>query len=214
MTIRIALVGFGHIARHEHLPEIQANSDFTLVAIVAPSAPVDIDCAYFENVTAMIAAMPDEVDAVAICTPPGARFLIAMELVAAGIAVLLEKPPTSTLGEFDDLVRTADRGGAALFTAWHSQYAAAVAPARLALLKEDIASISLIWQEDVRKFHAGQEWIWEPGGFGVFDPGINGLSILTDILQETLIVRDATLHYPANKQAPITAEIEVLHHEQ
>jgi D-galactose 1-dehydrogenase len=25
----------------------------------------------------------------------------------------------------------------------------------------------------------GQRWIWEPGGFGVFDPGINAFSIAT-----------------------------------
>ena len=37
-------------------------------------------------------------------------------------------------------------------------------------------------KEDVHFWHPGQRWIFEPGGFGVFDPGINALSILTDIL--------------------------------
>ena len=37
------------------------------------------------------------------------------------------------------------------------------------------------WHEDVHKWHPGQQWIWEPGGFGVFDPGINAFSIATKI---------------------------------
>ena len=32
------------------------------------------------------------------------------------------------------------------------------------------------------RWHPGQEWIWQAGGFGVFDPGINALSIVTRIL--------------------------------
>ena len=40
----------------------------------------------------------------------------------------------------------------------------------------------IIWKEDVHHWHPGQRWIWEPGGFGVFDPGINALSVLTEIL--------------------------------
>ena len=40
------------------------------------------------------------------------------------------------------------------------------------------------WKEDVRHWHPGQQWIWEAGGFGVFDPGINALSIVTKIMPD------------------------------
>lgn len=207
MTIRIALVGFGKIARDEHLPAIYANPDFELVAIVSHSAPSDIDCPYYPDIAEMFSNMPGGVDAIAICTPPGPRFAIACEAATAGIALLLEKPPTTTLGELDILLEMAETHGAPIFTAWHSQYAAAVDTAQHALVGEEISAISLCWQEDVRKFHAGQQWIWEAGGFGVFDPGINGISILTRILAEPLLVDDATMYFPANKQAPIAAEL-------
>lgn len=207
MTFRIALVGFGKIARDEHLPAIHANPNFELVAVVSHSAPSGIDCPYFSDLAEMFETMPGGVDAIAICTPPGPRFAIACEAAATGIAILLEKPPTSTLGELDILLETAERHEAPLFTAWHSQYAAAVDTAQHVLAGEEISAISLLWQEDVRKFHAGQQWIWEAGGFGVFDPGINGLSILTRILPEPLLVEDATMYFPANKQAPIAAEL-------
>ena len=39
------------------------------------------------------------------------------------------------------------------------------------------------WRESVRKWHPGQEWVWEPGGFGVCDPGINAMSIFTEIMR-------------------------------
>jgi D-galactose 1-dehydrogenase len=42
--------------------------------------------------------------------------------------------------------------------------------------------VNVIWREDVRVWHPGQDWIWQPGGLGVFDPGINALSIITHIL--------------------------------
>ena len=58
-----------------------------------------------------------------------------------------------------------------------------------------IASMDIRWHEDVRKWHPGQEWIWAPGGFGVFDPGINALSIASRILPQRLFVRSAELVY-------------------
>jgi D-galactose 1-dehydrogenase len=49
--------------------------------------------------------------------------------------------------------------------------------------------------------------VWEPGGFGVFDPGINALSILTHILLRVAFVKSAELTYPANRQTPIGVKL-------
>jgi predicted dehydrogenase len=59
----------------------------------------------------------------------------------------------------------------------------------------------------VHKWHPGQQWIWDAGGFGVFDPGINAFSVATAILPGPLFVRSADLTIPANAQNPIAAEI-------
>lgn len=207
MTIRTALVGFGKIARDEHLPAILNNDDFELAAVVGHGELTDVPYPVFKNVGEMLASMPGQIDAVAICTPPAPRFAIACEIIAAGIPLMLEKPPTVTLGELDALIHLADAQGTSLFAAWHSQYAAGVERAAEALANENIARMSMVWREDVRKFHAGQQWIWQAGGFGVFDPGINGLSILTRIVDEPLLVSDATLFFPGNRQTPIAAEL-------
>ena len=67
--------------------------------------------------------------------------------------------------------------------------------------------MEVLWHEDVHKWHPGQQWIWEPGGFGVFDPGINALSIATRIFPGDLFVQSADLNVPANAQTPIAADI-------
>lgn len=207
MTIRIALVGFGKIAKDEHLPAIMANSDFELAAIVSHSQPSEVMCAYFPTLGEMLDGLLGGIDAVAICTPPVPRFAIASEAIRAGVPVLFEKPPTATLGELDELIELAATRDVPIHTAWHSQYAVGVGAAAQALAGEDVARLNMLWREDVRKFHPGQEWIWEAGGFGVFDTGINGLSILTHILGEPLLVRDVSLLFPSNKHAPISAEV-------
>jgi len=207
VKIRIALVGFGKIARDEHLPAIRAHEGYELAAIVSPESIPEVGCPSFNNFEDMISSMPGEIDAAAICTPPTPRYQIATQAMSNGLAVLLEKPPTATLGEMEQLVAVSKRFDALLYTAWHSQHAAGVQAAREALAGEKVTGISLLWHEDVRKFHANQEWIWQPGGFGVFDPGINGLSILTRVLSEPLSVRSAELLYPGNRQAPIAARL-------
>jgi predicted dehydrogenase len=207
MTIRIAIIGFGKIAQEQHLPAIAADPDFELVAVSTRSGhpPEGLPC--FAQPDELFAAMAGRIDAVAICTPPGVRHAIARSAVAAGLAVLLEKPPAATLGEIEDLERQAREAGACLYAGWHSQHAPAVGAAAELLAGEEIAKLHISWREDVRKYHAGQEWIWEPSGFGVFDPGINALSIATRILPTRLFVEDARLSIPSNKQAPIAATL-------
>ena len=101
----------------------------------------------------------------------------------------------------------AERSGTTLFAAWHSRYAAAVEPARRWLEGRAVRSARITWREDVRKWHPGQDWIFEPGGFGVFDPGINALSIATHILSRPFFVTEARLEVPANRGAPIAAQL-------
>jgi D-galactose 1-dehydrogenase len=82
-----------------------------------------------------------------------------------------------------------------------------VEPARRWLAERRIISARIDWREDVRRWHPGQSWIWEPGGLGVFDPGVNALSIATRILPRPLLLQQGVLRFPQNRQAPITAQL-------
>lgn len=207
MTIRIAIIGYGKIARDQHVPSIAGDPRFELVALSTRSGDPGIGVPCYADAAQLFDGMAGRLDAVAICTPPGVRHGIAAAALDAGLAVMLEKPPAATLGEVEDLARRAEAAGRALFATWHSQHAAGVAAAADLLAGEEIASLDISWLEDVRKWHPGQEWIWAPGGFGVFDPGINALSIATRILPFPLFVEEARLEVPANKQAPIAAHL-------
>ena len=72
---------------------------------------------------------------------------------------------------------------------------------------QSVRKAHIIWREDVRKWHPGQDWVFEPGGMGVFDPGINALSILTHILPVPVHLTAANLTFPENRQTPIAAEL-------
>jgi len=207
MPIRIAIIGYGKIARDQHLPSIRADDRFELVAVSTRSGDPGVGVPCFADNARMFEELRGRLDAVAICTPPIVRHVIARAALEAGLHVMLEKPPAATLGEVEDLDRIAHACGRTLFAAWHSQQAAAVPAAAALLAGRKVAGLEISWREDVRKWHPGQEWIWAPGGFGVFDPGINALSIATRILPEPLFVREATLLVPANKQSPIAAHL-------
>ncbi|MBL8893672.1 MAG: Gfo/Idh/MocA family oxidoreductase [Rhizobiales bacterium] len=206
MAYRVAIIGVGKIAQDQHLPVIAKNPRFELAALVSQRGITQPGVPTFATAAEMYERLPD-LDAVAICTPPPARYQIGKEALAAGKHVMLEKPPTATLSELADLTLDAETRGLVLFTTWHSQYNRAVAITRKHLATSRVEGLDIVWKEDVRRWHPGQEWIWQPGGFGVFDPGINALSIASYILPAPIFVESATLCVPANKAAPIAAQL-------
>ncbi len=203
--IPLALVGVGKIARDQHIPSIAGGDDFVVAAGVSRHGKVE-GAENFTDFNAFLAARPD-IKVVSLCTPPEVRFDMAKAAIAAGRHVLMEKPPATTLGEAEALSELAAKAGVTLFATWHSRFALGVAPARQWLSDKVIQSISIVWKEDVRRWHPGQAWIWEPGGFGVFDPGINALSILTEIVPGHIMVEKSVLEFPENKKQPIAASI-------
>jgi D-galactose 1-dehydrogenase len=204
-TIKLAIVGVGKIVRDQHLPSIAKNPDFELVATASRHGTVD-GVAAFTTIADMLAAVPD-INAVSLCMPPQYRYEAALQALNAGKHVFLEKPPGATISEVEDLKRIADSNGLSLFASWHSRYAPAVEEAKAFLASSPIRSVKITWKEDVRHWHPGQAWIWEPGGLGVFDPGINALSIMTHILPKPVFLNAATLEFPENRAAPIAASL-------
>lgn len=203
--IRVGIVGVGKIARDQHIPAIAADPGLELVAVASRSKP-DVGVPAFESLEAMLAAGP-ELDAIALCTPPQARRETALIALRAGKHVFLEKPPGATVGEVGDMAVLAQAQGVTLFASWHSRFAAGVPAAKAWLAGQTIRSVDIQWREDVRRWHPGQTWIWEAGGLGVFDPGINALSILTEIMPRPVFVTEARLQVPQNVQSPIAAHL-------
>ena len=202
--IKIAIIGFGKIAADQHVHSIAETGRLELVATSSRSGQGVAQT--FTDWREMIRSV-EGLEAVAITTPPAPRFEIARECMLAGLHCLLEKPPTTGLAEIAALESLAAAQQVTLMTTWHAQHHATVDAAAKALAGKRIKSMEILWHEDVHKWHPGQSWIWEPGGFGVFDPGINALSIATKIFPGGLFVESAVLEVPANAQTPIAADI-------
>jgi D-galactose 1-dehydrogenase len=203
---RIGIIGLGKIAHDQHVPVIAGNPAFEVAAVTSHRGLTVGDAPTFATPAEMYRAVPD-LDAVAICTPPQVRHAIAREALAAGKHVMLEKPPAATLSELADLKAAAETAGRVIFTTWHSQYNAAVARTRELLAGRKVTRMTVTWKEDVRRWHPGQAWIWTAGGFGVFDPGINALSIVSRIMPQPVFVTRADLTFPSNCDAPIAADL-------
>ncbi len=207
MSLKLGLVGIGKIARDQHIPAIAADPRLQLVATASRNASVD-GVASFTSVEAMLAAVPD-LDAISICTPPQAHFDAALAALRAGKHVMLEKPPAATTRQIALLQAEAAKHGRTLFQTWHSRFAAGVDAAREWVRGRTLTGGRITWKEDVHHWHPGQQWIFDAGGLGVFDPGINALSVLTEVLAEEVVVKQAVLEFPSNQQAPIAAQLDL-----
>ncbi len=204
-THDIAIVGVGKIARDQHIPAISGDPSFTLKATASRNAQVG-GVAGYADLETLLEAHP-EIRCISLCTPPQVRYTDARRALEAGRHVMLEKPPGATLREVHDLVALAEQQGVTLFATWHSRFAASVEAARDWLAGKDITGVEVVWKEDVRRWHPGQDWVWKAGGLGVFDPGINALSVLTAILPHPVHLSGAVLHFPANRDTPIAADL-------
>ena len=208
-AMKIALVGIGKIARDQHVPALAASHDWSLAATVSRQGSVD-GVQAFDDFGSMLEARPD-ISTVSLCLPPVPRFTYAKAAILAGRHVMLEKPPGATLSECQALEAMAREAGVSIYATWHSREAAQVAPAKAWLKDKRIISLAVTWKEDVRRWHPGQAWIWEAGGLGVFDPGINALSIVTEILPDRFHLSAAELSFPENCQTPIAAALAFTH---
>jgi predicted dehydrogenase len=202
---RVALVGCGAIGCSRHLPVLRSHPRFELAALVDPlpqAGPVP----GFESLAAALDSGV-ELDAAVIATPPQVRAAIAREAMAAGLAVLLEKPPAASVAEALELKALAKRSGTTLFAAWHSRFAPMASAAADWLRNHQLVGGRMTWREDVCKWHPGQDWIWRAGGLGAFDPGINGFSLLTSLHPGPLDVADVRFRVHRGADTPVVVDM-------
>ena len=113
-TFRTALVGAGYIAPY-HVQALARLPQVTLVGIT------DLDqerarrlasehggLTVFPSLAAMVEA---GVDVVHVLTPPHAHAAVALEAMALGCDVLIEKPLATSVEEADRILEAARRGG-------------------------------------------------------------------------------------------------------
>lgn len=199
----IAIVGPGKIAQDQHIPALASSDAFRLAAVISPDA-VDLDLPVFRSLSALVEAMP-EVAAVSVCTPPSVRLEIVEQALSARLHVMLEKPTAGGVALAMEIAGKV-RHGPTVFASWHSAEAPGVGRLSEWVADRQIAKVAVSWRENIRQWHPGQEWIFT-SGFGVFDPGINALSILTRIFPNGFAFCKGSLVVPGNRSAPISGNL-------
>ncbi|MFC0385360.1 Gfo/Idh/MocA family protein [Muricoccus vinaceus] len=207
--MKLGLVGCGAIARAQHVPALLGGHSFDLVAMADPRATIPgFSGHHYADHRALLEAEP-EVAAISVASPTGTHFPVARDALLAGRHVLLEKPPATTLAELEELRGIAAARGLVLVTSFHAQHNAAVERAREIMAGHPPPEhVAIEWREDFERWHGGQTWPWQPGGFGVFDPGINALSILCHLMPEAAFrVEEARFRVPPGAVTPAMVDM-------
>lgn len=112
MSLRTAVIGGGTVSE-THLSGLSQNPKTELVAI----CDLDTETARQRAKSYSIKAYFDvaelleseDLDWVHVCTPPQTHLAVATQVLEAGIPILIEKPVTETIEQFEELAAVADR---------------------------------------------------------------------------------------------------------
>lgn len=163
---KIAVIGAGLIGPR-HARTVQADPNAQLVAIVDPT-PSGSDLAatlkvpYHKSIAELIAS-PDKPDGAIICTPNHTHVPVGLELVRAGIHILVEKPISTSIASARDLVDAAKKAGVQILVGHHRRFNSYMLAAK-EILKAgkigDPVAINGVWTtcKPADYFDAPAEW--------------------------------------------------------
>jgi predicted dehydrogenase len=190
---RIAIVGTGGIANaHAHavksLPdraELVAGVDVDLDRAKEFAAKWDIPAVY-PSLTELLAT--GEVDLVHLCTPPSSHVPLAAECLAAEVDVLVEKPPTLSLDELDELLEAESNSSAQVVCVFQHRFGSGAVRLRQlaadgALGRPLVALCNTNWYRDDAYFAVPWRGTFDvEGGGPTMGHGIHQFDLLLSIL--------------------------------
>lgn len=156
---KIAIVGFGHIAPTAYLGALAHVPELKLIAVVdknrAATEKVPAGISFYTNIGEMLDC--NEVDAVVVSVPQSEHYVIAKSCLESGLDVLLEKPATETMDDFESLVRTASGCGKLIVFGVHAAF-----------------GLEVLWFKKHASTHRAISALGEITGFhvGLYDPYI------------------------------------------
>jgi predicted dehydrogenase len=191
--VRAAIVGTGNIAGHhikalKSLPdevEVVAAVDVDEHRLGAFCSQHGIECSY-ADLGAMLAEERPEL--VHVCTPPSLHHDQALACLDAGASVLLEKPPTLSLRELDELVEAERDGGPWVATVFQHRFGSGAQRLRAAVesgtLGDPLLAIChTTWFRDQAYFDVPWRGRWDTEGGGpTMGHGIHQMDLLAAVL--------------------------------
>ena len=101
--LRVAVIGVGYLGRfHAQKYSTMSNVDLLGVVDVDMSRAEEVAAEVGTSAYASVESLMEALDAVSIAVPTSVHAEVAIPLLKAGVAVLLEKPIAGTTGEAAD----------------------------------------------------------------------------------------------------------------
>ena len=131
MSLRIAVVGVGHLGRHHaRILSSLPGVELTAVVDVNRSRAQEIAAANLTRALFDSRELLGQIDAVTIAVPTELHCEMATTFLSAGIPALVEKPIARSLDEADQMIAAARAGGVPLAVGQTERFNPAVAAAR------------------------------------------------------------------------------------
>jgi UDP-N-acetylglucosamine 3-dehydrogenase len=204
VTVRVALVGCGTVARRLHLPGLR-SAGAEVVAFASRTRQSAEEAAHLWGGGDVVVDWHDvverpDVDAVDVCTPNASHCEIAVAAASAGKHVLVEKPMAGTLEEADRMVDAARRAGIVLEPAHNVRFLGPFVAMQEAVARGDVGQVRAFrcaWG------HSGPE-SWAPaskwfrdrtvaGGGALMDLGVHAVDVLRSLLRDEPVTVSALL---------------------
>ncbi len=195
--VRVGILGAGFISNY-HLTGLQA-AGAEIVAIASHSGVSAARQAARYSVTvvaddysALLARR--DIEAVIIATPDKTHVTLGLAAIAAGKAVLLQKPMAATVAEAEQLARAAERAGVLLCVSFMHRYFAEVGQARALLAAGAIGEVYTVRQRNATPGADWGAWFYDRTQTGgvVQQLGVHGIDLVRQLCGEIVAVRATT----------------------
>ena len=196
--VRIALIGAGVMGR-QHCQYLRREPGARLCAIADPgphAASFAAECGvpHFTDHRQMLEQIRPQ--AVIIANPNTLHVSTALDCIAAGVPVLLEKPVGASLAEAEQLVAAVERSGVALLVGHHRRHNPLIRRARKLLLEERVLgrliTVTALWQLQKPDSYFEIPWRREAGAGMLLTNVIHDLDLLRHLCGEVEEVQAIT----------------------
>ena len=191
--VRLALVGAGVIGTHHGRVIAELGDQLELVAVVDP-VPERAQRLAAERGGRVFASLADalaavELDVVVVCTPTGAHGPVAIEALAAGKHVIIEKPAEVTLDRIDEIIAAQQAAGTLVTVISQHRFDPATEITLAAVDRGDLGRItsgvaSIDWWRGQSYYDSG-DWrgTWDlDGGGALMNQGVHTVDLLVAAL--------------------------------
>ena len=180
--MRFAVLGTGHWARTVHAAAIAAHPTAELAGIWGRDAQkaADVGAEFDVPGTDDLAALLEQVDAVAVAVPPDVQVPLAVQAATAGRHLLLEKPVGLSTAEADRVVTAVHAAGVASVVFFTFRFQAATTTWLSQAARTRLAGGAASWLSALAGSPFDSAWRREHGA--LWDIGPHALSLMVPAL--------------------------------